>query len=109
MCLENGSLMELEHQAESNQKSDFKFLYLVTLGLTCGMQDLVPDQGSNLDPLHWEHRVLAIGPPGKSQQLWTLSSIPVVVIDVGQWLDLLDHSDSSSTHGPLNPWCKERV
>ena len=42
MCLENGSLMELESQAESNQKNNFKFLDLVTLGLSCGMQDLVP-------------------------------------------------------------------
>ena len=25
-----------------------------------------PDQGSNPGPLHWEHRVLATGPPGKS-------------------------------------------
>ena len=24
-----------------------------------------PDQGLNLDPLHWEYRVLATGPPGK--------------------------------------------
>ena len=26
----------------------------------------LPDQGSNPGPLHWEHRVLATGPPGKS-------------------------------------------
>ena len=26
-----------------------------------------PDQVSNLGPLHWEHGVLATGPPGKSQ------------------------------------------
>ena len=25
-----------------------------------------PDQGSNLGPLHWEPKVLATGPPGKS-------------------------------------------
>ena len=31
---------------------------------TCGIQ--LPDQGSNLGPLHWERRVLATGPPGKS-------------------------------------------
>ena len=24
-----------------------------------------PDQGMNLSPLHWEHGVLATGPPGK--------------------------------------------
>ena len=40
----------------------------------CGIQDLLvvacgiqfSDQGSNLCPLHWEHRVLATGPTGKS-------------------------------------------
>ena len=31
---------------------------------TCGVS--FPDQGSNPDPLHWEYRVLATGPPGKS-------------------------------------------
>ena len=35
-------------------------------GLSCGTQDLVPDQGLNLGSLHWEHGVLATGPPGKS-------------------------------------------
>ena len=30
----------------------------------CGIQ--FPDQGSDLDSLYWEHRVLATGPPGKS-------------------------------------------
>ena len=30
----------------------------------CGIQ--FPDQGSNLGILHWEHRVLATRPPGKS-------------------------------------------
>ena len=33
---------------------------------SCSMWDLVPDQGWNLDPLHWECGVLAIGPPEKS-------------------------------------------
>ena len=36
--------------------------------LSWSMWDLVPDQGSNLGPLHWELRVVATGPPGKSQQ-----------------------------------------
>ena len=27
-----------------------------------------PHQGWNLGPLHWEHRVLTTGPPGKSQE-----------------------------------------
>ena len=26
---------------------------------------LIPDQRLNLGPLHWEHEVLATGPPGK--------------------------------------------
>ena len=30
---------------------------------SCGMWNLVSSQGSNLGPLHWEHRVLATGPP----------------------------------------------
>ena len=34
--------------------------------VACGIY--FPDQGSNLDPLHWESRVLATGPPGKSQK-----------------------------------------
>ena len=42
MCLENGALMELDSRAQSNQKNNFKFLYLVALGLSCGTQDLVP-------------------------------------------------------------------
>ena len=42
------------------------FIYLAVPGLSCSMWDLVPDQGSNPDPLHWEHGVLATGPPGKS-------------------------------------------
>ena len=32
-----------------------------------GMWDLkLPDQGFNPSPLHWKHRVLTAGPPGKS-------------------------------------------
>ena len=31
--------------------------------MACGIY--FPDQGSNLGPLHWEHGVLATGPPGK--------------------------------------------
>ena len=32
------------------------------------MLDLVPDQGLNSGPLHWEPGVLVTGPPGKSQE-----------------------------------------
>lgn len=31
------------------------------------MWNLVPDQGSNLGPVHWELKILASGPPGKCQ------------------------------------------
>ena len=34
--------------------------------VACGIQ--FPDQGLNLGPLHWEHGVLATGPPGKTHQ-----------------------------------------
>ena len=41
------------------------------LVVVCGIY--LPDQGSNPGPLHWEHEVLATGPPGKSlkpQKSW---------------------------------------
>ena len=48
-------------------------IYLAVLGLSCSLQtvsysmwDLVPEQGSDPGPLHWEHGVLTTGPPGKS-------------------------------------------
>ena len=48
----------------------FLFIYLDVPGLLCRMQveacDWDPDLGSNQGPLHWEHRVLVTGPPGKS-------------------------------------------
>ena len=44
-----------------NQKKK-KEIYLVVLGFSCGMCDLVPQSG--IKP--WECRVLATGPPGKS-------------------------------------------
>ena len=36
---------------------------------SCGIRDLVPDQGPKPVPLHWEHGVLAPGPPGKSDSI----------------------------------------
>ena len=39
----------------------------------CGIQ--FPDQGSNPGPLHWEHRVLATGPPGKFPPFGSLKKI----------------------------------
>ena len=50
----------------------FYFLiYLDAPGLNCGTWDLLQfsDQKSNLGPLLWEHRVLAMGAPGTSQGL----------------------------------------
>ena len=52
-------------------------LVVAALGLSCGQ---FPDQGWNLGPLHWEHRVLATGPPGKSLEnsfhvAWKMSGI----------------------------------
>ena len=50
------------------------FIYLAAPGLganglfNCSMWDLVPWPGINPGPLHWEHVVLATGPPGKSPQ-----------------------------------------
>ena len=55
-------------------------IYLAVLDLSCSMRDLFscsmgtlssacgiqfPDYGLNPGPLHWEHGVLATGPPGK--------------------------------------------
>ena len=71
------------------------FIYWAAPGLSCGTRDIqswlwhagslliacgiwFPDQGSNLGPLHWEHRVLVTGLPGKSMELvfynytWTI-------------------------------------
>ena len=33
----------------------YLFVYLAALGLSCGMWDLVPEQGWNPGPLHREH------------------------------------------------------
>ena len=52
----------------------FKKAYLAVLGLSCSTQNSylqhfgiqVPGEGLSLGPLHWEHRALATGPPGKS-------------------------------------------
>ena len=44
----------------------YLFVYLAALGLSCGLWDLVPEQEWNPGPLHWEHRVLTMVPPGKS-------------------------------------------
>ena len=56
-------------------KKNFIYLFIWLLwvmahrifNLHCGMWDLVPWPGIKPGPLHWELRVLAAGPPGKSQ------------------------------------------
>ena len=42
----------------------FTYLFVPVLVVACGIY--FPDQGSNPGPLHWEHGVLATGPPGQS-------------------------------------------
>ena len=43
----------------------YLFIWLfLALAAACGIK--FPDQGLNPGPLHWEHRVLAAGPPGMS-------------------------------------------
>ena len=43
----------------------YLFIWLfLALAAACGIK--FPDQGLNPGTLHWEHRVLAAGPPGKS-------------------------------------------
>lgn len=42
----------------------------------------LPDEGSSLFLLHWEHRMLTPGPPGKSQchssihSVWCMRNVP---------------------------------
>ena len=45
----------------------FILSYLAMQDLSCGLQDLVPPPWMKPGPLQWECRVLATGPPGKSQ------------------------------------------
>jgi len=45
----------------------FLKLNFMTLAASCGMwESQFSDQGLKQRPLHWEHRVLTTGPPGKS-------------------------------------------
>ena len=47
--------------------------------LSCRMWNLVPHPGLNLGPLHWEHRILATGPPGKSVHIFTFTEFHLLV------------------------------
>ena len=42
------------------------------VGCRALLQGIFLAQGSNPAPLHWEHEALAIGPPGKSQNLYQI-------------------------------------
>lgn len=56
--------------------------YLRRSIFSCSVWDLVPDQGPNPGPLHWEHGVLVTGPPGSpknsilSDMGFGISSLP---------------------------------
>ena len=54
-------------------KKVFGCLVVAHGNFSCSMWDLVPQAGIELDPWHWERRVLATGPPGKS--LWIPSHL----------------------------------
>ena len=57
-------------------ETNFLNIYLFNLLLATlrGMQDLSPDQGLNLYPLQWEHRVITTGLAGKSLEGFVLSA-----------------------------------
>ena len=61
-----GLLVSLQHPQAPGWDSQL-FIYLAAPGLSCSMWIYFRDQGSNLGPLHREPRLLATGPPGKSQ------------------------------------------
>ena len=55
----------------------YLFIWLfLALATACGIK--FPDQGSNPGPLHWEHRVLAAGPPGKSWFIHFLTKLGII-------------------------------
>ena len=45
----------------------------------------IPDQGLNLCPLHWEHRVLTTGSPGKSHQCLLKNQIQPYWAHLSTW------------------------
>ena len=47
---------------------NYVFIYLAVLGLSCSMWICFPDQRSNPGRLHYEHKILATGPPGKYEE-----------------------------------------
>ena len=61
VCLEEALFSLLPWQISSSIFFFFSFWLCQT-----AFRILVPDQGSNLCPLQWKHRVLTTGSPGKS-------------------------------------------
>ena len=66
LCLPLPSSLSFSHTALNICMYVFIRLHWV---LVAARGIYLPDQGSNLAPLDWEYRVIATGPPGKSQ-LW---------------------------------------
>ena len=60
------------------------FICLTALGLSCGMGDLAPWPGLNLDPLRWERGVSTAGPPGKYYSF----ELKFTLFDYPRWLKL---------------------
>ena len=88
-------------------KAEFFFLSYVfssirsqlILVAACGIQ--FPDQEWNPGPLHWEHGVLATGPPEKSRAVlfnsWAYEYLP-------GWLLLHRVKDKGSSRGGVGSW-----
>ena len=62
---------DLTEPLNNNQNDRFCLFVFVFLGFfghtTYGILGFLFDQGSNLCPLQWEHRLSTTGPPGKPQ------------------------------------------
>ena len=64
-CIVSGVAKSRTRLNDFHRTSVFTYLAMLVLVATFGIR--FPDQGLNPCPLHWEVRVLATGPPGKSQ------------------------------------------
>ena len=64
-CIVSGVAKSRTRLNDFHCTSVFTYLAMLVLVATFGIR--FPDQGLNPCPLHWEVRVLATGPPGKSQ------------------------------------------
>ena len=64
---------------------------------SCGMWDLVPSQGSNPSPLHWELGVFAAGAPGKSWYRRVLSRTQISFPWSLKWFHSLGTTEGSNS------------